>query len=205
MGYYPAMIDVTGRRCLVVGGGAVGARKALALREAGALVTVIAPQLDPALGSVDGVKTLRREYRAGDVAGYILVFAAAGDRSVNAAVAADAKAAGIPANVVDDPDLCTFIAPSVVRRDDLIIAVSTSGACPALAKRIRREIEERYGPEYGALVKLMAEMRPLVRARFDDRAERDAAFRRMLESGILELLMQGRMDEARERALKCIS
>lgn len=204
MGYYPVMIDLTDRKCLVVGGGEVGARKARAVREAGARVTVVAPEVDPALESIDGVEILRREYRPGDVSGAALVFAATGDRSVNMAIADDARAAGIPVNVVDDPELCSFIVPSVVRRGDLLIAVSTSGASPALAKKIRRDIEDRYGPEYGGLVKLMAELRAEVKSRHRSHGERDAAFGRMLECGILELLSQGRVDEARERAIKCI-
>lgn len=204
MGYYPVMIDLSGRKCLVVGGGEVGARKVRALSEAGAMVTVVAPEVDPALESMDRVEILRRDYRTGDVSGAALVFAATGDRSVNMTVADDARAAGIPVNVVDDPELCSFIVPSVVRRGDLVIAVSTSGASPALAKRIRRDIEACYGPEYAGLVALMGELRTEVKARYQSHREREAAFGRMLECGILELLSQGRIDEARERAVECI-
>jgi precorrin-2 dehydrogenase/sirohydrochlorin ferrochelatase len=205
MGYYPIAIDITGRKCLVVGAGEVAVRKVRSLLEAGALVTVIAPEVDPRLAEMDGVEVLAREYRQGDAAGSALAFAATDDRSANAAIADDANASGALVNVVDDPDLCSFIAPAVVRRGDLLIAVTTSGKSPALSRRIRMEIEERYGPEYAAFVDLMGELRDAVKAAHKSQKEREAIFSRLLDSGILELLREGKVLEAREKLLKRIS
>lgn len=205
MGYYPIMIDLTRRQCVVVGGGAVGARKARALAEAGANVVVIAPDCDASLESAERVTLLRRDYRPGDLAGAALAFAASDDRSVNAAVASEARALGIPVNVADDPELCSFIVPSVVRRGDLVIAVSTSGRSPALCKIIRKQIEAEYGPEYAGLLTLMSELRGIVKAQHASHHEREDAFSRLLDCGVLELLREGRAEEARERALECIS
>lgn len=205
MDYYPIAVDLGGKKCLIVGGGEVALRKARSLIDAGARVTVIAPQVDPRLAAMEGVEVIEREYRQGDAAGCALVFAATDDRPVNSLVAEDANRDGALVNVVDDPDLCSFIAPAVVRRGDLLIAVTTSGKSPALSHRIRMEIEERYGPEYAAFVDLLGGLRDVVKAAHESREERELAFNRLLDCGILELIREGRILEAREKALECIS
>ncbi len=182
-----------------MGGGEIALRKAGSLREAGARVTVIAPDPDPGLQEMDGVEIIRRAYRRGDLAGFALVFAATGDHSVNWAVAEEAASGGILCNVVDDPKACSFIVPSVVRRDSLLIAITTCGKSPALSKKIRREIEKRYGPEYGALVEILGEMRELVKANHPTQTEREAVFNKLIGCGILELLRAGNVQAARER------
>lgn len=204
MGYYPIAIDLTNRKCLIVGGGEVALRKARALVEAGACVTVVAPEPDPRFESIEGVTVVWREYHHGDVLGCTLVFCATDDRALNAAVSEEAASAGIPVNVVDDPDLCSFIVPSVARRGSLLISVTTSGKSPALSKRIRRELEERYGPEYAAFVDLLGDLRDEVKTRYTSQPEREAAFNRLLDCGILELVREGKSDEARKKALECI-
>jgi len=203
MAYYPIAIDLTDKPCLIVGGGEVALRKAQALLEAGARVTVIAPEVIPELAGL-GVNIVTRPYEAGDAEGHALVFAATGDRATNAAISSEAAAACVPVNVVDDPELCTFIVPSVVRRGDLILAVTTSGKSPALSKKIRREIESKYGPEYAELVDLMGKLRDEVKANYASQDEREAVFSRLLDSGILELLRDGKHNEALERARQCI-
>jgi precorrin-2 dehydrogenase/sirohydrochlorin ferrochelatase len=205
MGYYPIAIDITGRKCLVVGGGEVALRKVHSLLEAGARVTVIAPEVDPRLAAMEGVEVVAREYLQGDAADCALVFTATDDRSANALVADDANRAGALVNVVDDPDLCSFIAPAVVRRGDLLIAVTTSGRSPALSRRIRIEIEQRYGPEYGAFVDLLGGLRDAVKAAHESQEDRERVFNRLLDSGILDLLREGKVLEARQKALECIS
>lgn len=204
MGYYPIMMDLTGRNCLVVGGGEVALRKAESLIEAGARVTVIAPGVDPRLESIAGVRVENRAWKSGDTAGYTLVFAATDDRAVNRSVSDEAKAGGIPVNVVDDPELCSFIVPSVVRRGDLLMAISTSGRSPSLSKRIRKELELTYGPEYAEFAALLGELRGVVKQKLADSTEREQAFERILYSGALELLRAGKRDQAREKALECI-
>lgn len=163
---FPVFLVVAGSRCIVVGGGTVAARKVADLLEAGARVTVIAEVPGDAVrGMADGgtIELAERRYREGDLAGAVLVFAATGDEAVNAAVAAEARAAGIPVNVADDPEKCTFFSGAVVRRGPLRVAISTSGVCPALAAAVRRDIEERILPSYGEFVAFAGEVRRRLR------------------------------------------
>ncbi|NOZ25181.1 MAG: bifunctional precorrin-2 dehydrogenase/sirohydrochlorin ferrochelatase [Nitrospirae bacterium] len=160
MRYYPVFLDLRGRRCIVIGGGDVAERKVLALLDAGAEVTVISPELTAGL---DGLKRAgriehaERRYQDGDLEGAFIVIAATSDMEVNRKVSRDAG--NIPVNVVDVPDLCTFIVPSVVRRGDLTIAVSTSGASPALSRSIREEMEGLYTEDFSILVRHLARIR----------------------------------------------
>lgn len=204
MGYYPIAVDLTNRKCLIVGGGMVAFRKAQALLEAGGRVTVIAPEVDPAFDSLDGVDVISREYQSGDISGHTLVFAATNNRGLNILVAEEAMQNGIPVNVVDDPELCSFIVPSLIRRGDLLIAISTSGRSPILSKNIRRELEELYGKEYAEYVDLLGEMREIVKNKYSSQAEREIVFNKLVNSGILELIRNGKIEEAREKALQCI-
>ncbi len=107
-------------------------------------------------------------------------------------------------NIVDDPELCTFLVPACIRRGDLVIGVSTSGKSPAMARRLREELEGRYGAEYGRLADLLGQLRDEVKAKYPDHGERRRAFRRILDSDALRLLAEGRPDEALEVAWKCI-
>ncbi len=162
---YPVMLDVSGRRTVVVGGGRVGERKVEGLLEVGADVTVVSPEVTPALGARAGAGLLawrRRPYAPGDLAGACLAFAATDRREVNAAVEADARAAGIPCNVADDPEGCDFVVPSVVRRGDLVIAVSTGGASPVVARKVRETLEARFGPEWAPYLDLLARVREAI-------------------------------------------
>jgi siroheme synthase-like protein len=148
---YPIFLGLSGRRCVVVGGGEVANRKARKLLQARARVVVISPELQPELESV-AVEIHRRPYREGDLEGAYLAFAATDSRETNAAVAREAKERGIPANVADRPLEGDFAVPSVLRRGRLQVAVSTGGASPALARRIRGELEEVFGPEWAGIV-----------------------------------------------------
>lgn len=204
MGYYPIFMDLTGSKCLIVGGGEVALRKAQSLAEAGAHVTVIAPEVHARLAELENVTVEQRVWRVGDAAGYALVFAATSDRVLNQAVSEEAQGNGTPVNVVDDPELCSFIVPACVRRGDLVIAISTSGASPMLSKRIRRELETHYGPEYAEFVALLGELREEVKRKYSVQQEREAAFDRLVNGGILELLTEGKSDQARKKALECI-
>ena len=187
-----------------MGGGEVAARKAQSLLDAGARVTVIAPVVVPQLENVDGIAIFSRSYKSGDVIGFALVFAATDDRSINAIVFDEASKQNIPVNVVDDPELCSFIVPSVIRRGDLMIAISSSGKSPSLCKKIRKELEEQYGEEYADFVDLLGELRPVVKAKYLSQSDREAVFAKLLNVGILELLCEGKKEEARKRALECI-
>lgn len=156
---YPVVLDVVGRPCLVVGGGPVAARKAAGLVECGAEVTVVAPEIDPAVGAL-GVAVERREYEPGMAASYRLVVTATGVPEVDAAVADDAERAGVLVNSADDPAHCSFILPSVHRDGPVTIAVSTGGASPALAVWLRHRVARDTGPGMGQLAELLGEDAP---------------------------------------------
>src|SRR5882724_9112024 len=191
MGYIPIFLDVAGRRCVVVGGGEVAARKVESLLAAEAQVTVVSPSLAalPLSAAVERgmVQHIARAYQRGDIAGCALVYAATDDRELHRALAGEARALGIPLNVVDVPDLCSFIAPAVVKRGALQIAISTGGASPAFAARIRRELEKQFGIEYGiALIVLRAARRRLHGIELDPAARmrrlKDLADSRLLDA-----------------------
>jgi precorrin-2 dehydrogenase/sirohydrochlorin ferrochelatase len=195
------MLDVKGRKCVVVGGGEVAARKVETLLDCGALVTVLAPRLEPELADmVAGRKIthLNREYSKGGLDGSALAIAATDDENVNRSVYNDAVESRIPVNVVDVPELCTFIVPSIVERGDLLIAISTSGKSPAMAKRIRRELEEKFGAEYGVVLELMGEMRLLLQKREPDLGKRMQILSAIANSNLLERVRGGERPGADE-------
>jgi siroheme synthase-like protein len=148
---YPIFLNLSGGRCVVVGGGAVAARKVGKLLQAGAEVVVVAPEIRPELADMDA-EIQNRPYEYGDLEGAQLAFAATDSREVNAAVAREAKEHGIFVNVADRPAEGDFAVPSTLQRGALQVAVSTGGASPALARRIRSELEDGFGPEWAGLV-----------------------------------------------------
>jgi precorrin-2 dehydrogenase/sirohydrochlorin ferrochelatase len=148
---YPIFLDLSGWRCVVVGGGEVANRKARKLLQARARVVVISPEIQPELESI-AVEVHRRPYKEGDLEGAFLAFAATDSREANAAVAREARERGVPVNVADEPSEGDFALPSTLRRGRLQIAVSTGGASPTLARRIKNELEEAFGPEWAGIV-----------------------------------------------------
>ncbi len=203
MAYYPVMMDLTGRTVLVVGGGKVAIRKVEMLLDFGAQVNVISPKVIPELQSlIDAhlVNIQRRTYREGDIVGAAIVIAATADRETNTKVSQDACQAGIPVNVVDDPELCSFIVPAIVRRGDITIAISTSGTSPALAARIKQRVGEVIGSDYAELAKLMGEMRRIVQRDIPNQANREAALKEILDSTVPDLITKGQHKAARAAA-----
>lgn len=192
---YPIFIDVAGRKVLVVGGGNVAQRKAESLLGAGAKVLLVSPVVTErieALGTTDTLEIQKRAYCDGDVAGAYLVIAATGDEQVNRAVFAEANRQGVFCNVVDVPELCSFHVPSVVRRGPLQIAISTSGVSPALAKRLRKELEGQFGEYYETFLAGLAELRSYVKQKYpDDPPRRSEVLEQFVNSEALELLRQG--------------
>jgi siroheme synthase-like protein len=168
---YMACLDVAGRRCLVVGGGPVGAEKAAGLLAAGARVTVVSPELGEAAAALE-IEWRARRYRRSDLRGMFLVIAATSDGAVNGRVHRDAERRGMLCNVADVPALCNFILPAVHREGPITVAVSTGGASPALAKRLRSEIAELVGPEHAALALELEALRPEAKRRFASYEER---------------------------------
>ncbi len=148
---YPIFLDLSGRRCVVVGGGEVASRKARKLLQARARVVVISPEIKPELESV-AVEVHHRLYEEGDLEGAYLAFAATDSREANSAVAREAEERGIPVNVADEPSEGDFALPSTLRRGRLQVAVSTGGASPTLARKIKDELEEVFGSEWAGIV-----------------------------------------------------
>jgi siroheme synthase-like protein len=174
-----ACLDVEGRRCLVVGGGAVGLEKAAGLVACGAVVTVVSPDLHDGFAEL-AVEWRAREYEPGDLDGTFLVIAATSQRAVNEAVHRDAEARQMLCNVADVPELCNFILPAVHREGPIAIAVSTGGASPALAKRLRSRIAELVGPEHAELAEELRALRPAVKERFATYEERRDYFEELV-------------------------
>jgi precorrin-2 dehydrogenase/sirohydrochlorin ferrochelatase len=173
--YYMACLDLEGRSCLVVGGGEVALEKVRGLLDCGAHVTVVAPQIVDELRVLDA-EHVRRGYRASDLDDRFLVVAATSIASLNRRVHRDAEARSLLCNVVDVPELCNFILPAVLRRDPIAIAVSTGGASPALAQRIRDDIAELIGPEHAELARRLRELRPWAKDNLPSYEERREFF-----------------------------
>jgi siroheme synthase-like protein len=203
---YPVNLVVDGRPCLVVGGGRVALGKVRGLVEAGARVTVVAPDVVDdlaALAGTVGVTVERRPYRRGEVAGYRFAVAATGDPDVNQAVYDDGEAAGVWVNAADDPDRCSAVLPARIRQGRLTVTVSTGGHSPAVASWLRDRLAAELGPEYDQLIGLLGEARKEVQAQGLGTEELD--WRRALDSGILDLVRAGRLDAAKERLRACLS
>ncbi len=200
---YPLfLVGLDRARCVVVGGGTVAARKVNPLLRADAQVTVISPRLcRPLQGLAAGgeINVVNRPYRSGDVEGAFLVIAATDDVEINKAVWEEALALGLLVNVVDDPDRCNFIAPSVVRRGPLSLAISTAGRCPAFSRHLRKQLEREFGPAYGSFVEMLGSLREGV-VRTLPIPERRAFWEDIFASDVLSLLASGDHEQADQRA-----
>ena len=189
--YFPAFLNIRGKKCVVVGGGNVALRKVRMLLECGAYVTVISPTLLQDLAQLakkKSIAVMRRDYKPADLKRAVLVVAATDVKEVNRKVANEAKGRGIFVNVVDDPDPCDFIVPSTIRRGELTVAISTAGKSPALAKKIRRNLERSLGEEYAALVPIVEKIRSsLKREGISVKAE---AWQEALDLGLLTRLVR---------------
>ncbi len=194
---YPASFDVSGRPCLVVGGGPVAARKARALLECGASVTVVAPSLSSEMETMAARLSVveRRPYRDGEAAAYRLVVSATGRPDVDGAVFADAEGAGVWVNSADDPAHCSFILPAVYRDGAVTVSVSTGGLSPALASWLRDRLAASCGPGLGDLAALLAEAHARLRS---EGARSDAVDWAALLNGPLPALVRsGDLEDAR--------
>jgi precorrin-2 dehydrogenase / sirohydrochlorin ferrochelatase len=181
--YYMACLDLRGRDCLVVGGGRVATEKVHGLLDCSARVTVVAPHVEDELRRLP-VRVERRAFRRSDVVGRFLVIAATSDRTVNADVSAAASDRETLCNVADDPELCSFILPAIVRRDPIVVGVSTGGASPALAQRIRADVADLIGPEHAALAKQLAALRPWAKQELPSYEARRDYFQALVEEAL---------------------
>jgi precorrin-2 dehydrogenase/sirohydrochlorin ferrochelatase len=196
--FYPIFVDLEGRRCLVVGGGPAAADRVGRLLEHGATVRLVAPTLCPPLAALVAAGLVAehrpRAYRRGDLDGCLLAVVAVGDAAVEGAVWADADARDLLVNTVDVPARCGFIVPSVARRGELAVAVSTGGASPAVAIHLRRRFERMLERGWEPLVALLRDLRPALVERHPDLGRRRDAVERLLATDIVERLAAG--DEA---------
>lgn len=199
MKYYPVCLDLRDRPCLVIGGGTVAERKTLSLLEAGAEVTIVSPSLTSKLQELSrsGKITYRQKnFVENDLSNEFLVISATDSPDVNTLAAQACKRKQILVNIAVPPDESSFIVPSVVERGDLLIAVSTSGISPALAKKIRLELESRYGAEYALFLEKLAKVREQVLEKVTDERKRRMIFQEIVDSDVINLLQQGRVHDA---------
>ncbi len=199
MEYLPAFLNIRKRRCLVVGGGDVAARKVALLLRAAGLVEVVAPQLGNELRALyekGEIEWQPASFEAGNLESVMLVVAATNDSELNRRISLQAGEKNIPVNVVDQPDLCSFIFPSIVDRSPVIVAVSTGGASPVLARMLRAHLEAAIPASYGRLATLMGEFRARIKQRFSNSGQRRRFWEKILQGPVTEMVFAGREQEA---------
>ena len=197
MSFYPICLDLEAHHCVVVGGGRVAERKVLGLLSCRAQVSVISPLLTNELHLQHANGTILwidREYRQGDLAGAFLVIAATDDEETQKQVYEEADTNNLLLNVADVPHRCNFILPATARRGDLTISVSTAGKSPALARKIRMELEKRYGPEYRVLVNILGGIRPQILAFGLPQSENEELFKQLLHDDMEEWIKNKNLD-----------
>lgn len=200
MRYYPMFVSLAGRACLVVGAGQVGLRKIETLADCGAASVLVVDKNPPdqalsALLARPGLRSslcfVQRDFKDSDLDGVFLVIASTSSPTVNQRISDRCRTRGVLCNIVDQPEACTFIVPATVRQGDLTLAISTNGQSPALAKRIRKDLQEAYGQEYALFLELMGRLRPLILAIPRETGANTAIFRSLVGSRLLEALKLG--------------
>jgi len=200
--YYPVFLDIRGKKCVVVGGGDVAARKAERLLDCGAKVFVISPNISPAIAALKEKKIISHiaaRYSGDLINAAALVIGATDDEKTNAAISLDARKQGIPVNIVDDPQKCDFILPSLLQRGDLAITIGTGGKSPALARHLREELEAKYGKEYETLLNILGNLR--VKMIKNEGIGKDW-FESLLAEGILDSIKEKNKDKVKKTVQK---
>lgn len=198
MRYFPIQLDIRGRRCLVVGGGGVGTRKVKSLLACGARVTVVSPAATEELRVLAGqgqITLQLREYATEDLQGVFLVIGATDDENLNRRVSEDAERSNLLCNIADRPEKCNFILPAVVQRGDLVITVSTSGQSPALAKKLRQDLQAQFGDEYAVFLELLGAIRKRLLAEAHAPEAHKPIFERLVHSDILDWIRADRRED----------
>ena len=201
MNFYPVFLNIKNKKAVVVGGGKVAERKVLSLLRAGADVTVVSPSITERLRKVFSQKKisyLQRPYKKGDLRGAFLVIAATDSPKTNQRISRDSPAL---VNVVDVPELCNFIAPSVVARDPLLIAISTSGASPAFSSSVRKELEKLYGPDFSDYLKFVKKVREKAMKVVPQQGKRADFLKSLSSEETLKVLHKGGVEGVKERVL----
>jgi len=198
MGYYPIFLELEGKTVLVVGGGSVAQRKIETLLEYGAVINIISNDLTHKLKVLvesNKIRFLGNEFTEKDLDGTFLVIAATDDKQLNHDISKSARKRALLTNVVDEPLECNFIVPSIVRIGDLLIAISTAGKSPALAQKIRRELETQFGPEYKIFLNLMGSLREEILPMGLSQAENSRIFHKIVDSDILKAIVSDDWEE----------
>jgi len=196
--YYPVNLDIRNRKCLVVGGGEVGTRKVITLLECGAFVTAVSIKASEKLlklAESDLIELKRRPYTGADLGGMFLVICATDDEELNRQVSLDAGKFNMLCNIADRPEACNFILPALVKRGDLVIAVSTSGKSPAFAKKIRKDLEKQYGVEYADFLKLMGAIRKKLLSKSHEPEAHKPLFEKLINKDIVKLIKNNDADK----------
>jgi len=205
---FPVYLDLRKKKCLVIGGGKVAERKVDNLLEYGCKIRVISPQVEEniELWAAQGrIELFQRKFEEEDIEGIFIVFVATNDQRINKIVSDLCHERNILVNAVDDPPYCDFYVPSILRRNSLVLAISTQGKSPAFAGRLRRELEEIITAEYGEFVDMLGEQREYVKENIDDIEIRKQIFEKLAYSDILDLLKVGEKEKAREKVKQCMS
>jgi len=207
MKYYPVNLDVRNRKCLVVGGGSVGTRKVKTLLECGAAVTVVSKGMSEDLKKLSAKEILHlkeRPYRSSDLESMFLVICATSDEKLNLIINSDAEKRNMLCNVADVPEACNFILPAIVKRGDLIIAISTSGNSPAFAKQLRKDLEKQFGQEYAVFLKLMGAIRKKLLAEDHEPETHKHLFEKLIKQGVLDMIRENKKPNIRDLLLKTL-
>jgi precorrin-2 dehydrogenase/sirohydrochlorin ferrochelatase len=207
MRYYPAFLDLQGAACLVVGGGQVGERKVKTLMDCGAVVHLVSPELTPFLVEEvrqGRVRLLAPEFLHEHLEGMFLVIGATDNPEVNQRISVEARSRNLLCNIVDKPRECNFIVPSQVHRGDLVIAVSTGGRSPALAKKIRQDLENLFPDIYSRYVALLGRVREYLLAQGLPQARNQQIFESLIEAPILESLQQGDREDLTNHLIRLL-
>ena len=198
MRYYPVHLDINNRKVLVVGGGGVGTRKVRTLLACGARVTVVSLEASRQLNDLatsGEIELAERSYQSNDLSGMFLVIGATNDEELNRQISSDADRLNTLCNIADRPEVCNFILPSIVHRDDLVITISTSGKSPALAKKLRKALENQFGEEYGQLLRLMGAIRKKLLRQAHEPEAHKPLFEQLLNSDLLGMLQENKIDD----------
>jgi uroporphyrin-III C-methyltransferase / precorrin-2 dehydrogenase / sirohydrochlorin ferrochelatase len=199
MEYFPVFLDLKNRLCLLVGGGDIATRKGRLLSKAGARLRVVAPEISTELRELvaqNNGELREREYQSSDLNDCVIAIAATDIESLNEQISADAKARNLPVNVVDSPALCTYITPAIIDRSPLVIAISSGGESPVLARLIRAKLETLIPTSYGRLAQIASSWRDRVKARFDDGDSRRRFWEKILQGPAAELALNGQEEAA---------
>jgi precorrin-2 dehydrogenase/sirohydrochlorin ferrochelatase len=198
MRYYPINLNIQNRHCLVVGGGGVGTRKVISLLDCGARVTVVSPDPAPRLKKLAAeglIQLKKRTYSSDDLNKMFLVIGATDDENLNRQISKDAERVNILCNIADRPEVCNFILPAIVRRGDLAITISTSGKSPALAKRLRLDLQAQFGEEYADFLRLMGAIRDKLLSQAHEPEAHKALFNQLIDKDLIGLIKAGNTND----------